>query len=606
MRFVAYCRCTAQSWSLNTAGFLSFFVAESERRQKIGENVLGQCLEFLQEAGRTAIFFSSYAPNYILPGIDQATYPDGYAFLEAQGFTALYSPVAMDRSLLGFKVSDEIRLLIQEREQEGYTFRTATDADLYEVITFANRVFNPDWGRAIREGVLQGLPLERIMVAREHDKLVGFCLYGGYEGIPERFGPFGVDPEQQGKGLGKLLLHLCLENMRAEGLHGAWFLWTGEKTAAGHLYKKNRLYNDKKLSGDEEGASMKQQILAFLQKEIDQQHIPGAVIYVKQNDRVLLKEALGYRAYYPKPLPMETNCLFDLASLTKVVVTLPLVLKLLEAGVLRLDDPVCHFLPNFKENDKQDVTIKHLLTHTAGLASHKPFFQEALNAEQVMERIYREPLSFPPGSKVVYSDLGFITLFRLIEVAAEEPFTEYAKRVLFDPLQMSETSFVPVFPKERYAATEFSEELGEYKCGVVHDENAQSMGGVSGHAGLFSTVADLAKFVTMVANGGCYENTRILSESALRLSRENYTPFSPEYRGLGWILNSPARSSCGDFFSRSSYGHTGFTGTSIWFDPDVDLQVILLTNRVHFGRKPAILRLRPRLHNLIKASLSGC
>ncbi|WP_157052470.1 GNAT family N-acetyltransferase [Ornithinibacillus contaminans] len=215
-----------------------FFVAKKYQNNGIGTNLFQNVVKFLKENGRKSIFFSSYAPNYILPGLDEATYPEGYQFLQKQGFTRLYSPVAMDLSLLDFYMTEDIQQLKTKREAEGYTFSIAEDKDLYEVIQFANKVFNPDWGRAIREGILQVLPLERILIARHQEKLVGFCLYGGYEGVGERFGPFGVDPEQQGKGLGKLLLHECLFRMKAEGLHNAWFLWTGEKSAAGHLYLK--------------------------------------------------------------------------------------------------------------------------------------------------------------------------------------------------------------------------------------------------------------------------------------------------------------------------------------------------------------------------------
>lgn len=215
-----------------------FFVSEENRRSGIGSQLIKEAMAFLKENGRKNAFFASYAPNYILPGIDQKTYPEAYQFLLEQGFTKLYSPIAMDRNLVDFRLSQDIKKLQKTRELEDYTFSQAEDKDLYELIQFANKTFNPDWGRAIREGVLQGLPLSRILVAREREDLVGFCIYGGYEGIPERFGPFGVDPNQQGKGLGKLLLNLCLQQMRSEGLHGAWFLWTGEKTAAGYLYKK--------------------------------------------------------------------------------------------------------------------------------------------------------------------------------------------------------------------------------------------------------------------------------------------------------------------------------------------------------------------------------
>ncbi|MFD1607482.1 GNAT family N-acetyltransferase [Oceanobacillus luteolus] len=215
-----------------------FFVDEKYRKSGVAAQLMTDAVNFLKGKGRKHVFFSSYAPNYIMPGIDEEAYPEAYQFLLNQGFIKLYSPIAMDRNLVDFKLTDEIKEIVKQREEEGYTFTLAEDKDLYEVIQFANLTFNPDWGRAIREGVLQGLPLERILVARQEDKVVGFCIYGGYEGVPDRFGPFGVDPEQQGKKLGKIVLNLCLQQMKAESLHGAWFLWTGEKTSAGYLYKK--------------------------------------------------------------------------------------------------------------------------------------------------------------------------------------------------------------------------------------------------------------------------------------------------------------------------------------------------------------------------------
>lgn len=220
-------------------GWIPFFFVDKEfERQGIGEALMKQAFEFLKKHGRKHVFFASYAPNYILPGIDVEAYESGWDFLQQMGFEKLYSPVAMDRDLVGYALPDDVRQLKMEREAEGYTFETAKDSDLVELIQFANDAFNPDWGRAIRVGILSGLPLEWIFVARAQGKLVGFCLHGAYEGIPERFGPFGVDEEQRGKSLGKILLHICLTSMRAQGLHGAWFLWTGEKSAAGHLYTK--------------------------------------------------------------------------------------------------------------------------------------------------------------------------------------------------------------------------------------------------------------------------------------------------------------------------------------------------------------------------------
>ncbi|MEX2105077.1 MAG: GNAT family N-acetyltransferase [Bacilli bacterium] len=215
-----------------------FFVASDYVRQGIGKQLMEDGVTFLNHHERKYVFFASYAPNYILPGIDEEAYPEAYQFLLTQGFAKLYSPVAMNYSLIGFELPSDVKSLIVKRQLEGYEFRAAEDRDLYEVIQFATNVFNPDWGRAIREGVLQGLSLSRIFIARKNGELVGFCLYSGYEGIPERFGPFGVQPDQQGSGLGKILLYTCLHAMRAEGLQGAWFLWTGETSPAGHLYKR--------------------------------------------------------------------------------------------------------------------------------------------------------------------------------------------------------------------------------------------------------------------------------------------------------------------------------------------------------------------------------
>ncbi|MED2974133.1 GNAT family N-acetyltransferase [Fictibacillus sp. B-59209] len=220
-------------------GWIPFFFVHLEyRNEGVADQLFQEAYDFLKKHGRKQVFFASYAPNYILPGVDEASYPEAFQFLKKQGFETQYSPVAMDKSIVGFTRAPEVTALKEKRDREGYSFSAARDQDLYEVISFASEKFNPDWGRAIREGILQGLPLERILIAREQHKLVGFCLYGGYEGIPERFGPFGVDPEQQGKGLGKILLQECLFAMRSEGLHTAWFLWTGETTTAGHLYKK--------------------------------------------------------------------------------------------------------------------------------------------------------------------------------------------------------------------------------------------------------------------------------------------------------------------------------------------------------------------------------
>ncbi|MEU7859980.1 GNAT family N-acetyltransferase [Nonomuraea sp. NPDC049141] len=210
-----------------------FFVAPEQRRTGLGRRLLGEAIAFLEAQGRTRIDFSSYTPNYVLPGADAELYPDGFRLLSGLGFETLYSPVAMDRTLVGYATPDEVRALLAKRESEGYEFRSPYEGELPELIRFAAGVFNPDWGEAIR----QHRDTKRMIIAKNKG-MVGFALYGAYRGIPERFGPFGVDPEERGTGLGKILLHLTMTMMRAEALHSSWFLWTGETSPAGHLYTR--------------------------------------------------------------------------------------------------------------------------------------------------------------------------------------------------------------------------------------------------------------------------------------------------------------------------------------------------------------------------------
>lgn len=344
-----------------------------------------------------------------------------------------------------------------------------------------------------------------------------------------------------------------------------------------------------------------QAVLDFLQAEVEAEHIPGAVVLVSAHGEVILHEAVGYRSIHPARQPMSADTVFDLASLTKVVATLPSVLKLLETGRLALDDPAAEFLPGWKESDRHSITIRHLLTHTSGLPADVRR-DDGMTREQLLDKIDREPLRYTPGEKVVYSDLGMIYLAQIVEIAAQEPFDRFVRRTVFEPLEMHDTDFNPKKPPSAYASTEYSAERGGYKCGVVHDEKADILGGVSGHAGLFSTAADLHNYATMIENGGTFKNRKIFARGTIELARRNFTPGALEWRGLGWLLKNPqGYSPCGDLFPESSYGHTGFTGTSIWFDPQIRLHVILLTNRVHLGRHGHILRLRPRLHNVIRS-----
>lgn len=220
--------------------WITFFMVDPEKgRQGIGHGLMELAERYAIEQGASQLLFSSYAPNYFLPGIDEAAYPAAYAFLQKEGYRRQYSPVAMHRDLLDYIYPSAVSGLKKQREAEGYTFGPAAYGDFPELIRFANQQFNPDWGRAIREGILQGLDPSQVLAAKNGDRIAGFAMFGGYEGIRERFGPFGVDENEQGKGLGKILLHDTLHAMKQRTIQGAWFLWTSETSSAGHLYLKH-------------------------------------------------------------------------------------------------------------------------------------------------------------------------------------------------------------------------------------------------------------------------------------------------------------------------------------------------------------------------------
>ena len=226
-----------------------FFVVPSARRAGVGRALVGDALDWLRAHRRREALFSPYTPNYLLPGLDRDTYPAAAKLLDAVGFTTRYQAVAMDRSLVGYEMPDEIRERQSALRDAGWRIGTPAADDLVDLLALAGDgpadppggpegLANPDWARAIREAVVGGVPLDRIVIARAPvGDLVGWAMYGAYENALERFGPFGVREDQRGAGLGKLLLHLTLERMRARGAHSAWFLWTGEWSPAGYLYQ---------------------------------------------------------------------------------------------------------------------------------------------------------------------------------------------------------------------------------------------------------------------------------------------------------------------------------------------------------------------------------
>lgn len=221
-------------------GWISwFFVVPEERGQSLGRQLLGEAMAWLREQGRSRVDFSPYTPNYLLPGIDGETHPHGRRVLDELGFSPLYEAVAMERSLAGVVIPPPVLERVSALREAGWRLGTCGPDDVHELLRLAGDSFNPDWERCIREGVVAGLPLERITVARNPEgRLLGWAMFGAYEDVLDRFGPFGVHPDARGTGLGEVLLHLTQQRMAALGAHHSWFLWTGEQSAAGHLYRK--------------------------------------------------------------------------------------------------------------------------------------------------------------------------------------------------------------------------------------------------------------------------------------------------------------------------------------------------------------------------------
>ena len=350
---------------------------------------------------------------------------------------------------------------------------------------------------------------------------------------------------------------------------------------------------------------MKSRVHEFIQNEIKLGTIPGAVILVSKNGHPVLHEAFGSSILIPKAEKMRSDTIFDLASLTKVVATLPAILKLASQKVIRLDSRMSDFFP--ESPNGSSITITDLLTHTSGLPAHRRYYERQLSFNEAVKEILKEDEQFTRGSKVIYSDLGFILLTKVVEKAAGTPFKNFVHQEIFSKLGMANTGFNPIGKPSCYAATEYDEISKQYKRGTVHDGNAEAMGGISGHAGLFSTAEDLHKFALMIENNGMTQNGELIAPHLIELSRKNLTAFDEESRGMGWQVNGSKTKiiSCGSRFPEKAYGHTGYTGTSIWFDPDRMLHIIILTNRVHGSEPEKYLQVRPLLHDLIWAQVEG-
>lgn len=336
-----------------------------------------------------------------------------------------------------------------------------------------------------------------------------------------------------------------------------------------------------------------QAIDAVIEQAIREDKLPGAVCIVGHEGKIVHRKAYGNRAVYPNREAMTVDTIFDIASLTKVVATTPALMQLYEQGKFRLDDRVTKYIPEF-QGGRSAITLRQLFTHFSGLKPDVVLEPPWQGYETGIRLACTTPPADPPGAKFVYSDINFELLGDLVRRLSGESLADFARQQIYLPLVMKETMFLPpasLIP--RIAPTERTPKDGPALRGVVHDPTARYMGGVAGHAGVFSTADDLARFAQMMLNGGELDGVRLVGAATVR---EFTTPQSPAgqavLRGLGWDIDSPYSRSRGELFPIGSYGHTGFTGTSMWIDPASRTYVILLANSVHPSQRPAISALR--------------
>lgn len=348
---------------------------------------------------------------------------------------------------------------------------------------------------------------------------------------------------------------------------------------------------------------------ALLRESIDKKIIPSAAYAIGEGRQTLCTEVLGDRALFPEPQPADTDTLYDLASLSKLVSTTMVALRLVEEGRLLLSDPLATFFSSEElagcPEGREGVTVFHLMTHTSGITPHLPLWTRLDTPEPsaVAHTILSSAAVCAPGEQVYYSCMGYILLQILIERLTGRRLDRLAEELVFRPLGMTRTGYCPT--SENVVTTEFSSLHQEYIKGHVHDENAHFLGGVSGNAGVFSPLGDMTRFAVMCATRGELPEApgkRFLSEAAFSSAVRDYTPGLAESRGLGFQLKPPlpGLSSAGDLMSVGSYGHTGFTGTSLWVDAESGRWAVLLTNAVHLGRdKTAFFRVRRLFHNAV-------
>ena len=354
-----------------------------------------------------------------------------------------------------------------------------------------------------------------------------------------------------------------------------------------------------------------EQVKDYLSQAVADSAFPGGVLLAAKDGKIFLHESFGYHTY-KKDERVTRGDIYDLASITKVIATTAAVMKLVDQKKLSLDDKVVDHLPGFKGNQKKyfnqksETTIRHLMTHTAGLPPFKQYYLMKSNLETRLDSIMNTEPTIGLEEKTIYSDVGLIALGKVIESASGVPLDLLVDSIIFTPLGMNSTYFNPPRKRiKRIVPTEYSNLYGELIRGYVHDENAHSIGGVAGHAGLFSTASDLAIFSQMMLNEGIYGWKRIFKTETVNLFTQRANVVEGSSRGLGWDTPD-GKASGGVYLSDKSFGHTGYTGTSLWIDPENDIFVILLTNAVHPNRSykdPKYFNWRQRIHSSVYESV---
>jgi CubicO group peptidase (beta-lactamase class C family) len=341
-----------------------------------------------------------------------------------------------------------------------------------------------------------------------------------------------------------------------------------------------------------------------IQTAIAHTNCPGGVLWL-EHDGAVYEKAYGNRSVVPDVEPMTEDTIFDMASLTKVMATTPAVMLLIQRGQVQLDAPVCTYIPEFTGGGKEHVTVRELLTHTSGLPPDIETKTDWHGWKTGIEKACAVQLDTPPGTRFKYSDINFILLGEIVRRVTHTPLNVFVQKNVYGPLKMTDTGYLP--PKSklgRIAPTEVVN--GKPWHGVVHDPTSRHMGGVAGHAGLFSTANDLARYARMMLNMGELDGVRIFTPETVKLMTTQQCPPGVDVlHGLGWDIDTPYSGPRGKWFPIGSYGHTGWTGTSVWIDPYSKTFVIFLSNRNHPTEAGSVIALRRKLGTLAAEAING-